>query len=167
MVVAKRQRKEKPVKMEERKSEDQSDKLRWNKEPSWLAQFAEGRLRGRRKKYIKRSQNWAPLFFWVSPPSYLEDLFSFACQIKLSYNWCVTLVSCFKSLLWWDRTKEITHSLDNIKWWEENELLEYIIWKNYLNQKKKYDYTANELWLFNKYISHKDNFLIVLISLLF
>ena len=31
-------------------------------------------------------------------------------QIQLSCNQAVTLVSHFKFLLWWDRTKEITHS---------------------------------------------------------
>ena len=49
-----------------------------------------GQAQGRRKKvYKKRSQNWTTgLFslciFWNSPPSCLEDAFSFACQIKLS-----------------------------------------------------------------------------------
>ena len=44
MVVAKRQRSEKPMKLEQR-----SEDLRLNKQPSWLAQFTQGRLRGRRK----------------------------------------------------------------------------------------------------------------------
>ena len=44
MVVAKRQRREKPVKIEQR-----SEDLRLNKQPSWLAQFTSGRLRGKRK----------------------------------------------------------------------------------------------------------------------
>ena len=41
----------------------------------------------------------SPLFFWLSPPSHLEDVFSFVCQIKLSGNWPVTLVHHFKCLL--------------------------------------------------------------------
>ena len=47
---------------------------------------------GRRKKtYKRKSQNWASCLpslrvFWVSPLSRLEDVFSFAWQIKLSCN---------------------------------------------------------------------------------
>ena len=48
----------------------------------------------------------------VGPPSRLEGVLSFACWIKLSCNWAVTLVCHFKFLLWWERTEEITHSLD-------------------------------------------------------
>ena len=44
MVVAKRQGKEKPEKKEQRRvkgrSEDWSEDFRWNKQHSWLAQFA-------------------------------------------------------------------------------------------------------------------------------
>ena len=39
MAVAKRQGREKPVKIEQRKVEGQSDDLRWDKQHSWLAQF--------------------------------------------------------------------------------------------------------------------------------
>ena len=52
------------------------------------------------------------MFFWVGLLSHLEDVFSFACQIKLNYNQAVTLVHCLKFLLQWDRTEEITHSPD-------------------------------------------------------
>ena len=58
MVVVKRQRREKPAKIEQRTSEDQSEDLRYNKQHSWLAwlaQFTYGRPRGRRK-HKKRSQ---------------------------------------------------------------------------------------------------------------
>ena len=56
MVVVKRQRREKPAKIEQRTSEDRSEDLRYNKQHSWLAwlaQFTYGRPRGRRK-HIKR-----------------------------------------------------------------------------------------------------------------
>ena len=57
--VAKRQGSEKPAKIEQRKvkgrSEDWSEDLRQNKQPSWLAQLTRGRPRGRRN-HRKRSQ---------------------------------------------------------------------------------------------------------------
>ena len=64
MAVAKRQGREKPAKIEQRKVEDQSEDLRRDKQHSWLAQFTQGRPRGRKKKtYKKRSQRaGAPLF---------------------------------------------------------------------------------------------------------
>ena len=76
MAVAKRQGREKPMKIEQTKikgrSEDQSEDLRQNKQHSWLAQFAQGRLRGR-GKHIKRGAKglspsfspvcWGTLFF--------------------------------------------------------------------------------------------------------
>ena len=58
-----------------------------------------GQVQGeeKRKTNKMRSQNWDSLsslcFFWVGPPSCLEDVFSFVCQIKLSCNQAVTL-SC-------------------------------------------------------------------------
>lgn len=39
VAVAKRRRKERPKKMNGRNSEDQSESLRWNKQPSWLGHF--------------------------------------------------------------------------------------------------------------------------------
>ena len=39
MAMAKRQGREKPEKIEQRKVQDQSEDLRWKKQPSWLAQF--------------------------------------------------------------------------------------------------------------------------------
>ena len=76
------------------------------------------REEGKKKKHIKREAKIEPLsslcFFWVGLPSHLEDVFSFACQIKLSCNWAVTLVHCFKILLWQDRTKKSTHSLTSL-----------------------------------------------------
>ena len=46
------------------------------------------------------------LSFGVGSPSHLEDVLSFACQIKLSCDRAVTVVCCFKSLLWLNRTKD-------------------------------------------------------------
>ena len=48
--------------------------------------------------------------FWVDLPSRLEDVFSFACQIKLSCN--TGSIYRFRFLLQWDRTEEIAHSPD-------------------------------------------------------
>ena len=53
-----------------------------------------------KKKYKKRSQNWATgfsslHFFWVGLPSHLEDVFSFACQMKLSCNTGLSVTSNF------------------------------------------------------------------------
>ena len=52
MVVVKRQGREKPKKIEQRKvkgrSKDRSEDHRKNKQHSWLAQFALGRPRGRK-----------------------------------------------------------------------------------------------------------------------
>ena len=83
MAVAKRQRWEKPMKKNQGKSEDQSEDLRYNKQPSWLAQFIYTKLRGRRKKHKNRSQNRARSFsslclFRVDLPSCLQDVLSFA-----------------------------------------------------------------------------------------
>ena len=51
--------------------------------------------------------------FWVGPPSCLEDVFSFAYQIKLICNQAATLVHVsLQNLLWQDRTEEITNSPD-------------------------------------------------------
>ena len=49
MAVAKRQRRERTMKIEQRKVPGLSEDLRWNKQPSWLAQFTQGRLRGGEK----------------------------------------------------------------------------------------------------------------------
>ena len=74
MVVAKRQGREKPTKIEQRKvkgrSEDRSMDLRQNKEHSWLAQITQGRPEGR-KKHIKRGAKRS-----VSPAHWRAPLFS-------------------------------------------------------------------------------------------
>ena len=121
MAVAERQRREKPTKTEQRKVQG----LEWGPQVKQIALLASpiyiGQAQWEKKKTNeKRSQNWALLFFWVGLSSCLEDVFSFACQIKLSCNTgplfklscnpVVTLVHCFKFLLQQDRAKKITHS---------------------------------------------------------
>lgn len=66
VAVAKRRRKERPKKMNGRNSEDQSESLRWNKQPSWLGHFTHSRL-GEEETYTQRRQT-EPVFFWVGPP---------------------------------------------------------------------------------------------------
>ena len=78
----------------------------------WVSPVYIGQAQGEETKHIKRGAKIETLSFWVSLPSHLEGVLSFACQIKLSCNQAVTLVHHFKSLLWWDRTEEITHSPD-------------------------------------------------------
>ena len=46
----------------------------------------------------------------VGLPSRPKGVLSFVCQVKLSCNQAVTLVHHFKSVLWQDRTEEITPS---------------------------------------------------------
>ena len=98
MAVAKRQGREKPSKIEQRKvkgrSEDLSEDLRWNKQQSWLAQFTQGRPGGRRKHRKRGAKGPGASLslaqehryslslsslcvFWVSMASRLEDVFSF------------------------------------------------------------------------------------------
>ena len=63
MAVAKRQGREKPMKIEQTKikgrSEDQSEDLRQNKQHSWLAQFAQGSPRWR-EKTLKEEPKHSP-----------------------------------------------------------------------------------------------------------
>ena len=69
MVVAKRQRKEKGRKNST--MEGLKIGLGTNKQPSWLAQFTQGRLRAKRKKHIKRGAKIEPgaSFFFMSSGS--------------------------------------------------------------------------------------------------
>ena len=84
MVVAKRQGREKPAKIEQRKvkgrSEDQSEDFRENKQHFWLAQFAQGRPRGR-KKHIKRGAKGLSLSptCWHAPPLFFLRVLGLAC----------------------------------------------------------------------------------------
>ena len=98
MAVPKRQRREKPTKIEQRKVRG----------PEWGPQVKQTALlasplyirqaQGTEKNHKKRSQIelGASLWvFWVGPPSRLKDVFSFACQINLSCNTGLTIASNF------------------------------------------------------------------------
>ena len=114
MAVARRQRK-KPTKMEQKKIQ----RWEWEPQEKQTALLASpvyvGQAQGEEEKHIKRGAKIELLtslhFFGVSPPSCLKDVFSFACQIKLSCN--TGLSHHFKFLLQWDKTEEITNSPDN------------------------------------------------------
>ena len=58
-----------------------------------------GQAQEEKKKHIKRGAKIEPLaslqVFWVGPPSHFKDAFSFACQIKLSYNTGPSVASNF------------------------------------------------------------------------
>ena len=94
-MVDKRQRKKKPIKIGKegpRTGVRTSGKANSSAGLPNLLRADSGRGE---KTYKKRSQNWATGFsslrlFWVGLPSHLEDVFSFACQMKLS---CTTGLS--------------------------------------------------------------------------
>lgn len=75
MVVAKRQRREKPMKWNKGRSQDQGEDSSEMGPASWLAQFTQDRRRGRRKSILKKEPGLSlrPLLFvifWVSSPSH-------------------------------------------------------------------------------------------------
>ena len=101
MAVAKRQGREKPVKIEQRKvkgrSEDQSEDFRQDKQHSWLSPICIGQAQVGEQTYKRRSQSPFSLFLspsltlspspmqsstlfssslWVGMPSCFEDGFS-------------------------------------------------------------------------------------------
>ena len=92
IALAKRQRKEKACK--HRTKEGVRTRVRTSGEakspPGQPNLHRAGSEGGGKKKHIKRETKIEPLsslcFFWVGLPSHLEDVFSFACQIKLSCN---------------------------------------------------------------------------------
>ena len=94
MAVAKRQGREKPAKIEQRKvkgrSEDPSEDFRQNKQHSWVAQFAQGRPRGREKHIKRGTKGLSPC-----PPPH-------ACALSLSrtlsHARSLTLLSLTRSL---------------------------------------------------------------------
>lgn len=106
MVVAKTQRKgkspENGTKENPRTGVRTSGEI--NTPAYWLAQFAQGRLRGEEEKHIKtkgaKTEPPSSLCLLGHLPSHFEDVFSFARQIKLSSNRAVTLVRRFKFLPW-------------------------------------------------------------------
>ena len=107
-----------PWKWNKRKSADQSENLRWNKCAPFLAspnlhRAGEG---GGDKTYFKKgSQDTLGPLLWGGLPSCFEGILSYLPNKSLSCNRAITLVHHFKSLLWRDRTKEITHCLNRIR----------------------------------------------------
>ena len=81
MAVAKRQRREKAC--ENGAKANPWTGVRTSGEtktaPSWLAQFAEGRLSGEKTNKQEESKADWGLSSWVSQPSHLEGVLSFAC----------------------------------------------------------------------------------------
>ena len=83
-----------PQKQNKGKSEDQSKDLRQNKKHSWLAQFTQGRPRGKEKTYKKRSQRAGDLSLSLSLslphtgtlPHSLLHVFGLACPHALKMD---------------------------------------------------------------------------------
>jgi len=89
--MSKRKRRDKPTEIEQRMVQA----LEWKPQVEQTALLASpiyiGQAQGEEKRHIKWGAK-IELFlsslhvFWVSPPSCLENVFSFACQTKLSCN---------------------------------------------------------------------------------
>ena len=98
MAVAKRQRKEKPAKMEQKKIQGPGVRTSVKQTALLASPIYIGQAQGKEEKtYKKRSQNWASLLFTsfgLAHPSF-EDVFSFACQVKLSCNTDLSVDSNF------------------------------------------------------------------------
>ena len=103
MAVAKRQRRKKPAKIEQRKIPGPE----WEPQMKHAALLASPVYRGQAQGE-EAKMDWGSSFGLACPHA-SRMYFSFARQIKLSCNWAVTLVCCFKFSLWRDRTKELTH----------------------------------------------------------
>ena len=103
MAVAKRQRRKKPAKIEQRKIPGPE----WEPQVKHAALLASPVYRGQAQGE-EAKMDWGSSFGLACPHA-SRMYFSFARQIKLSCNWAVTLVCCFKFSLWRDRTKELTH----------------------------------------------------------
>ena len=86
MVVAKRQRKEKPAKMEQKKIQGLESEPQMKQTALLASPVYTGQAQGEEKKHIKEEPKLNPSLLWVGPPSCLEDVFSFACQIKVHCN---------------------------------------------------------------------------------
>ena len=87
--MAKRQRRAKPVKIEQRKVQGSERESQVKQTPLLASLLYIGQAQGEEKN-IKRGAKIGPPaslhVSWVGPPSCLEDVFSFAYQIKLSCN---------------------------------------------------------------------------------
>ena len=98
MVVAKRKRKERRTKMEQKKIPG-PDREPQGKQRALLASpVYTGQAQGE-EGHTKRGANMQPSLLLGQPPSGLANVFSFVCQIKPSCNREVTLVRHFKFLL--------------------------------------------------------------------
>ena len=99
MAVAKRQGREKPAKIEQRKvkgrSKDQSGDFRENKQQSWLAQSAQGRPRGKRK-HIKGGAK--ALSFSLSLPHVCALFLFLSPSLSLSLSLSLAHACWFMSL---------------------------------------------------------------------
>ena len=135
MVVANRQRREKPMKIEQRKVRG----LEWGPQVQQTALLASpvytGQSQEEETKYIKRGAKIEPLSSFGSP------LTPWGCGFlclpsKTECIWTVILVCHFKFLLQQDRTEELTHSPDKV-----NKESQYcgsttrwsVVWCNYAN----------------------------------
>ena len=111
--MAKRQR-EKPSKIEQRKVWGPERGSRVKQTALLASPIYIRKAQGEEKKtYKKRNQNWtrglsSHLLGWHA---LMPQRGTFLClpNKSLSCNQAVTVVCHFKSLLWWDRTEEITH----------------------------------------------------------
>ena len=100
MVVAKRQ--ESGKNHENRTKEGPRTRVRTSCKTTGLlaSPIYIGQAQGEERKDIKRGAKIEPrvsslCVFWVGLPSFLQDAFSFACQIKLSHNTGMSVVSNF------------------------------------------------------------------------
>ena len=93
---------------------DKSEKFGWNKHFPFLASpICIGRAQERGDKIYKKikPRQIEALSLWSQPALTLRGYTILCVLIKLSWNWAATLVHRFKSLLWRDKTEEITHFL--------------------------------------------------------
>ena len=103
MVVAKRQEREKPAKIEQRevkgRSEDQSEDFRYNKQHSWLSPIYIGQVQVEEtKKYKRRSQSAFLPFF--SPACMRSFFLSPSLTLSLSLPCALLHSLLFESLSW-------------------------------------------------------------------
>ena len=143
MVVATRQRREKPTKIEERKVWGPEWEPQLKQTPLLASPVYIGQAQGEEKRNIKgraKIESLASLLFasfGSACPSALRMYF----PLLSKWNWAVTrgcitlvclraitlltlavtLVCLFKFWLWWDRTKEVTHSPDTLVSWKPTE----------------------------------------------
>ena len=131
--MAKRQRKEKAC--EKRTKEGPRTRVRTSvktNSPPDHPNLQRAGSGGKEKTYKKRSQNWAGVLsslciFWVGQSSRLEDVFSFACQIKLSCNTVPSLALhfCCGETEPGNLQTPPTHLTYVYQWWREAKYYHY------------------------------------------